>query len=67
MRTLMGGRPVRASQHCEALRRWGAHFRDAGGATIMPVKIGDDMRESVKAGNDRTVFVDAESRAGFFN
>jgi hypothetical protein len=32
----------------------------------MPVVIGDDTRESIRAGNNPTVFVNAELRARFF-
>jgi len=59
----------KASQGIPALRTvfavGAAHFRDAGKATIMPVQSGM-TRATPKADNDPTVFVNAESRAGFF-
>jgi hypothetical protein len=58
MRAPMGGRPVWATLRCEpALARQ---------ATTMPVEIGFDMRESIRAGSRPIAFIEANSRAGCF-
>jgi hypothetical protein len=31
----------------------------------MPGEVGSDIRESIRAGNEPTAFINAESRAGF--
>jgi hypothetical protein len=62
----MGGRPV---WHPSAANRSAAARPDAPlarQATTMPVEIGFDMRESIRAGSRPTAFIKANSRAGCF-